>query len=131
MNEWGVPMLTPSLLSFGTCGHYATDNGFNELADRELKDKNRKTVGYYRLTSPVVLTIDTELINAVFTTHFSSFSARQPEMGSFGVGKGKKMYDHFWVNISRYDTYFGHSHLSETVEAHSSVNFAKFLKRPA
>jgi len=87
MDEWGVPMLTPSLLSFGTSGHYAVDNGFNELADKELKDKNRKTVGYYRLTSPVVLTIDTELINAVFTTHFSSFSARQPEMGSFGVGK--------------------------------------------
>jgi hypothetical protein len=92
MDEWGVPMLTPSLLSFGTSGHYAVDNGFNELADRELKDKNRKTVGYYRLTSPVVLTIDTELINAVFTTHFSSFSARQPEMGSFGVGKGKKVF---------------------------------------
>ncbi|CAG5105567.1 Oidioi.mRNA.OKI2018_I69.chr1.g2244.t1.cds [Oikopleura dioica] len=90
MNDWGVPVLTPSLLTFGTAGHYAVDNGFNELADKELKDKNRKTVGYYRLTSPVIFTVDHELINAVFTTHFGSFSARQPDMGSFGVGKELK-----------------------------------------
>ena len=128
MNDWGVPVLTPSLLTFGTAGHYAVENGFNELADKELKDKNRKTVGYYRLTSPVIFTVDHELINAVFTTHFGSFSARQPDMGSFGVGKGLLSLLARFSPLFRAQTHFGYSYLSGPVETSSSIHFAEFLK---
>lgn len=87
MNDWGIPVLTPSLLTFGTCGHYARENGLVELADEELRAKNRKTVGFYRLLSPVVLSVDVDLLTPIFTTHFGSFTNRQPDIGSFGMGK--------------------------------------------
>jgi cytochrome P450 len=87
MNDWGIPVLSPSLLTFGSSGHYARENGLVELADEELRKKNRKTVGFYRILSPVVFTIDVDLLTPIMTTHFGSFTNRQPDIGSFGIGK--------------------------------------------
>jgi cytochrome P450 len=87
MNDWGIPVLSPSLMTFGSSGHYLRANGIVELADEELRKKNRKTVGFYRLLSPVVLTIDLDVLTPIFTTHFSSFTNRMPDIGSFGIGK--------------------------------------------
>ena len=87
MNDWGIPVLSPSLMTFGSSGHYARANGIVELADEELRKKNRKTIGFYRLLSPVVFTIDLDVLTPIFTTHFGSFTNRQPDIGSFGMGK--------------------------------------------
>jgi len=87
MNDWGIPVLSPYLMTFGSSGHYARANGIVELADEELRKKNRKTIGFYRLLSPVVFTIDLDVLIPIFTTHFGSFTNRQPDIGSFGMGK--------------------------------------------
>ena len=47
--------------------------------------KNRLTAGFYRGTTPSILTVDAELIRLIWTTHFSSFPKRVP-MGSVGNG---------------------------------------------
>ena len=54
LNDRGIPVITPRLFSFGTAGHYVSDNGYPEFAKAQLLDQDRKTVGYYRVTSPVV-----------------------------------------------------------------------------
>ena len=48
--------------------------------------KNRHTVGFYRATTPTILTVDEELIRLVFATHFGSFPTRVPGGGSVGAG---------------------------------------------
>lgn len=86
LNGCGHDILPPSF-PFGTAGHYAADGAFPEFTQKELMDKNRKTVAYYRLLDPIILTIDTELIKQVFTTHFGSFPHRMPFEASLGFGK--------------------------------------------
>ncbi len=49
--------------------------------------KNRRSVGYYRGTTPTILTVDSELIRLVFAKHFGSFPTRLPGVkGSIGRG---------------------------------------------
>ena len=48
--------------------------------------KNRHTVGFYRATTPTILTVDEELIRLTFATHFGSFPTRVPGGGSMGAG---------------------------------------------
>ena len=48
--------------------------------------KNRHTVGFYRATTPTILTVDEELIRLTFATHFGSFPTRVPGGGSVGAG---------------------------------------------
>ena len=48
--------------------------------------KNRQTVGFYRATTPTILTVDEELIRLTFATHFGSFPTRVPGGGSVGAG---------------------------------------------
>ena len=49
--------------------------------------KNRHTVGFYRATTPTILTVDEELIRLTFATHFGSFPTRVPGgAGSIGAG---------------------------------------------
>ena len=55
-------------------------------AEDELLKKNRHTVGFYRATTPTILTVDEELIRLVFATHFGSFPTRVPGGGSVGAG---------------------------------------------
>ena len=47
--------------------------------------KNRHTVGFYRGTTPSILTCEAELIRLIWTTHFGSFPTRVPG-GSVGAG---------------------------------------------
>ena len=86
LDDRGIPVITPRLLSFGTAGHYVSDNGYPEFAKAQLLDQDRKTVGYYRVTSPVVMTVDTGLITKLFNTHFHLFNSRNPAMGEIGAG---------------------------------------------
>lgn len=62
LNGSGFDVLSPSIFSFGTAGHYAADNGLPDFGKEELIDKNRKTVAYYRLADPIIFTIDVDLI---------------------------------------------------------------------
>lgn len=88
LNGLGYEIIEPSLLSFGTAGHYAVDDGFPKFGKEQLIDKGRKTVAYYRLTDAIILSIDPEIIKLVFTTHFGSFYSRMPNEGqSMGLGK--------------------------------------------
>ncbi|CAG5088168.1 Oidioi.mRNA.OKI2018_I69.PAR.g11760.t1.cds [Oikopleura dioica] len=68
-------------------GHYIKNDGYIEFAERELREKNRKTVAFYRGVDPVIWTVDTEIINDVFVKHFSSFTSRLKPTGSMGQGK--------------------------------------------
>merc|ERR1711892_330803 len=86
LDDRGIPVITPRLLSFGTAGHYVSDNGYPEFAKAQLLDQDRKTVGYYRVTSPGVMTVDTGLIAKLFNTHFHLFNSRNPAMGEIGAG---------------------------------------------
>merc|ERR1711935_826954 len=86
LDDRGIPVITPRLLSFGTAGHYVSDNGYPEFAKAQLLDQDRKTVGYYRVTSPVVMTVDSGLITKLFNTHFHLFNSRNPAMGEIGAG---------------------------------------------
>ena len=61
LNGCGYDVISPSL-PFGTAGHYVTDGAMPEFGRKELTDKNRKTVGYYRMLDPIIFTIDAELI---------------------------------------------------------------------
>ena len=86
LNGCGVDVVPPKLLTFGTTGQYLTGEGVKEFAHNELLKKNRRTIGFYRLTTPVIFTIDPELIKLIFTTHFGSFPHRNPASGSIGAG---------------------------------------------
>ena len=68
-------------------GHYIKNDGYIEFAERELREKGRKTVAFYRGVDPVIWTVDTEIINDVFVKHFSSFTSRLKPTGSMGQGK--------------------------------------------
>ena len=59
-------------------GHFMRDDGVPEFAKAELLDKNRKTFGYYRAMTPVIQTVDVDLIKSCFQTHFSAFPDRNP-----------------------------------------------------
>jgi len=87
LDSWGLPVVQPKYSQFGTMGHYTYPNGFVEFADAELRDKNRKTIAYYLGISPVIWTVDTDVINEVFVKHFSSFTSRLKPVGSLGQGK--------------------------------------------
>ena len=50
--------------------------------------KNRQTVGFYRGTTPTILTVDEELIRLTFATHFASFPTRSPIPGGGSTGAG-------------------------------------------
>ena len=54
-------------------------------AEEEILKKNRTSIGFYRGTTPTILTIDQELIRLSFATHFGSFPLRVPK-GSIGAG---------------------------------------------
>jgi len=86
LNGCGVEVIQPKLLTFGTTGQYLTGEGVKNFAYDELLNKNRRTIGFYRLTTPVIFTVDTELIKLIFTTHFASFPHRNPASGSIGGG---------------------------------------------
>ena len=86
LDDRGIPVIKPRLLSFGTAGHYVADNGYPEFAKAQLLDQDRKTVGYYRAISPVVMTIDTQLIGKLFNSHFHLFNSRNPAVGEIGAG---------------------------------------------
>ena len=87
LNNCGVDVVPPSILEFGTTKQYFYGEGVKDFANEELVKKKRRTVAFYRLTTPVYMTIDPELIKAVFTTHFGSFPHRNPAgKGSFGAG---------------------------------------------
>ena len=55
-------------------------------AKKELVDKDRSTVGFYRVLTPTILTIDPELIRLVFSTYFGSFPDRALVGESTGAG---------------------------------------------
>ena len=61
LNDCGYDVMPPSF-PFGTAGHYAADDAYPEFGEKELIAKNRKTVAYYRIFTPIIYTIDTELI---------------------------------------------------------------------
>ena len=87
LNNCGVDVVSPSILEFGTTKQYFYGEGVKDFANEELVKKKRRTVAFYRLTTPVYMTIDPELIKAVFTTHFGSFPHRNPAgKGSIGAG---------------------------------------------
>ena len=65
LNGCGFDVLSPSILSCGTAGHYVGDNGYPDFAKKELTDKNRKTIAFYRLGDPIICTIDDELIKVL------------------------------------------------------------------
>ena len=83
----GIPVIEPKLMSCGTAGHYVNENAYPAFAKRELLDKDRKTVGLYRVMSPIIMTVDTELIQKVFTTYFHQFPSRNiVTSGTLGAG---------------------------------------------
>ena len=86
LNNRGVSVLTPSILSFGTAGHYVKENGYPEFAKKELLDKDRKTIGLYRATSPVIVTVDIDLIQKITISHFHQFNSHNPAQGAIGAG---------------------------------------------
>ena len=81
LNGCGVDIIEPRLLTFGKCDQYLSGEGVKEFAYEELVKKNRKTIGFYRLTTPVIFTVDPDLIKLIFTTHFGSFPHRNPATG--------------------------------------------------
>ena len=86
LNNRGVSVITPSILSFGTAGHYVKENGYPEFAKKELLDKDRKTIGLYRATSPVIVTVDIDLIQKITISHFHQFNSHNPAQGAIGAG---------------------------------------------
>ena len=87
LDNCGVDVVPPSLLEGGTMKQYFYGEGVKDFAIEELVKKKRRTIAFYRLTTPVYMTIDPELIKAVFTTHFASFPHRNPAgKGSVGAG---------------------------------------------
>jgi hypothetical protein len=58
----GWPIVEPAFMEFGTSMHYSKEDGLKNFGKAELADKNLKTIAFYRFTSPIVLTIDPELI---------------------------------------------------------------------
>ena len=71
MDDRGIPIITPSLLSFGTMKHYLSNNAYPEFAKKELLEKDRKTIGLYRVTTPIIISVDTLLIQelSLICTH--------------------------------------------------------------
>ena len=65
LKDCGFDVIPPSL-PFGTAGHYAADDAYPAFGEKELIEKNRKTVAYYRLLDPIIFTIDTELIKVCY-----------------------------------------------------------------
>ena len=94
----------PSVFStfWRTTWQYTIDNGQIQFAEKELLGKNRKSVSFYRLFSPVIATVDESLIKvwilflltkhwtvikSIFVTHFNAFPTRMPFDSSLGAGK--------------------------------------------
>ena len=86
MDKCGVEIIPPKISTLGTMKQYFGTNKYFEWAEDELLKKNRWTVGFYRGTTPTILTVDEELIRLVFTTHFGSFPSRVPIGQSMGNG---------------------------------------------
>ena len=68
MDDRGIPIITPRLLSFGTMKHYLSNNAYPEFAKKELLEKDRKTIGLYRVTTPIIVSVDTLLIQELRLT---------------------------------------------------------------
>ena len=86
LDQCGVEIIPPKISTLGTMNQYFGTNKYFEWAENELLKKNRRTVGFYRGTTPTILTVDDELIRLVFTTHFGSFPSRVPIGQSMGNG---------------------------------------------
>ena len=70
LEELGFDTIAPSIFQFGTAAHYGAENGMKNFAQSELVEKGRKSVAYYRITTPIVLTIDKEIIQVLFAVKF-------------------------------------------------------------
>lgn len=86
LNGCGVEVIPPKLSTIGTMSQYFGTDTYVQWAEEELLKKNRHTVGFYRATTPTILTVDEELIRLTFATHFGSFPTRVPGGGSVGAG---------------------------------------------
>ena len=54
--------MPPKLSELGTTTQYMSENGYVEFAAKHIEKKKQKTVGFYRLTAPVIMTIDIDII---------------------------------------------------------------------
>ena len=62
LNETTFTVVPPTFSEFGSTAHYMSEDGYVQFAKKHLVDKNEKSVGFYRLTSPVIMTIDVDII---------------------------------------------------------------------
>ena len=69
LNGCGHDIIPPSF-PFGTAGHYVADGALPQFAKKELTEKNRKTIAYYRFIDPIIFTIDKALIKVCFSYYF-------------------------------------------------------------
>jgi len=86
LNNCGIDVLTPKIWTLGTFGQYMAEDGYINWAKEELLEKNRKSVAFYRGTTPIILTVDPDLIQSVFSSNFHAFPTRWPSGGTFGRG---------------------------------------------
>ena len=54
--------MPPTFAALGTTTQYMSDNGIVEFAAKHIEEKKQKSVGFYRLTTPVIMTIDIDII---------------------------------------------------------------------
>lgn len=87
LNETSFPIVPPTFSALGTTTQYMSENGYVEFAAKQLEEKKQKSVGFYRFTAPVIMTIDIDIIKPVWTTYFGAFPTRMPTEGSMGIGK--------------------------------------------
>jgi len=98
----GFDIIPPEWGQLGTTWQYTINDGQIQFAEKELLGKNRKSVSFYRLFSPVIATVDESLIKvrifflltkhwtlikSIFVTHFNAFPTRMPFDSSLGAGK--------------------------------------------
>ena len=67
-------------------GQYFVTGRYAEWAKEELLDKDRRSVAFYRGTTPTILTVDPDLIQLIFASNFNAFPHRTPGGGSIGGG---------------------------------------------
>ena len=72
--------------TLGTMGQYFVTGRYAEWAKEELLDKDRRSVAFYRGTTPTILTVDPDLIQLIFASNFNAFPHRTPGGGSIGGG---------------------------------------------
>ena len=69
-----LEVIPPVWGQFGTTWHYTIDNGQPKFGQQELLDKNRKSVAFYRMFSPIVATVDEDLIKVFISCDSLSWS---------------------------------------------------------